>query len=153
MFPAVCKSTGQSELFLSFPKSWNQDALGPNSPFGKNAARCAFQLQGNVAHPEQKFYFSQIRPAKKLRFTGLCKSCSRYPVRALCRASCLLASQRPGSKMLWGPTRPLYRSLHVVPFSSRAMEHTQSRSSTSATSGLQRNCVSQAFVRDVPGRL
>ena len=77
MLPVGCKSTVQSELFLSFPKSWKQDALGPNSPFGKKTAGCAFQLQANVAHPEQKFYFSQIRPAKKLRFTGLCKTWSR----------------------------------------------------------------------------
>ncbi|PCO79388.1 hypothetical protein CP990_28510, partial [Escherichia coli] len=57
MFPLGCKSTVQSELFLSFPKSWKQDAVGPNSLFGKKPARCAFQ----------------IRPAKKLRFTGLWK--------------------------------------------------------------------------------
>ncbi|RXX16204.1 hypothetical protein DF216_10880, partial [Streptococcus oralis] len=44
MFPVGCKSTVQSELFLSFPKSWKQDAVGPNSPFGKKPARCAFQL-------------------------------------------------------------------------------------------------------------
>ena len=77
MLPVGCKRGLQSQLFLSFPKSWKEDAFGPNSPFGKKSAYCAFQLQGNVAHPEQKFYFSQIRPAKKLRFTGLCKTCSR----------------------------------------------------------------------------
>ena len=77
MFPVGCKSALQSELFLSFPKSWKQDALCPTSPFVKKPARCAFQLQVNVAHPEQKFYFSQIRPAKKLHFIGLWKRCSR----------------------------------------------------------------------------
>ena len=77
MFPVGSKSTVQREFLLSFPKSWKQEALGPNSPFGKKTGGCASQLQGNLAHPEQKFYFSQIWPANKLRFTGLCKRCSR----------------------------------------------------------------------------
>ena len=77
MFSVGCKSSVHSELFLSFPKSLKQYAVEPNSPFVKKPARCAFHLYCNVAHPGQKFYFSQIRPAKKLRFTGLCKRCSR----------------------------------------------------------------------------
>ncbi|MBH0335183.1 hypothetical protein BM86_06630, partial [Bacillus thuringiensis] len=69
------------------------------------------------------------------------------------RASWFLASQRAGSKMLWGLSAPLETRQHLGPGSSRAMEHTQSRSSTSAKSGLPGNGVSQALVRDVPGRL
>ncbi|PIL05581.1 hypothetical protein P731_15160 [Listeria monocytogenes SHL014] len=44
MFPVGCKSTGQSELVLSFPESWKQDALGPLCPFGNKAAPWAWQL-------------------------------------------------------------------------------------------------------------
>ena len=39
MFPLGCESTVQRELFLSFPKRRKQDAVGPNSPFGKKPAR------------------------------------------------------------------------------------------------------------------
>ena len=51
---------------------------------------------------EQKFYFSEIRAGKKLRFTGLCKTGSREAVRALWRANGLLAFQRDQSQTLWG---------------------------------------------------
>ena len=44
MFPVGCKSTVQSELFLSFPKSWKQDTLGPLSVFGNDSALCALEL-------------------------------------------------------------------------------------------------------------
>ena len=70
-------------------------------------------------------------------------------MRARCRASCFLVSQTAGSKTLWGLSAPLETRQHVGSGSSRAMEHNQSRSSTSSRSGLPRQCVSQALIRDV----
>ena len=62
MFPVGCKSTVESELFLSFPKSWKQDRLFLVSFVGNDSAHCDLNLYSNVEHAlEQRFPGGEIK--------------------------------------------------------------------------------------------
>ena len=81
---------------------------------------CSTAMQNML---EQKFYFSEIRAGKDLRFKGLCQIGSREAVRALWTTSCFFASKRAISQMHWGLS-PREEPRHdFVPCSSTAMQN------------------------------